>query len=62
MSFTYLRNGKGSTMDPCDTPNVKLEESEQQSSKCTLNNCFERYDLNQPIVWLKKPIALNFFQ
>ena len=63
MSFTYMRDSNGPRMDPCGTPHVILDGSEQQFSKFTLNNRLEieRYDLNQPMVWFEKPIALNFF-
>ena len=49
MSFTYIRNCNGPRMDPCGTPHVILEGSEKQLLKFTLNNQFERHDLNQPI-------------
>ena len=47
MSFTYMRDKKDPRMDPCGTAHEILEGSEKQFSKLTLNNRFERYDLER---------------
>ena len=33
MSFTYMRNSKGPTIDHCGNPHLVLEGSEKQLSK-----------------------------
>ena len=38
------------------TPYVTFERFEQKFSNFTLNNQFERYDLNQSLAWLEKPV------
>ena len=42
ISLTHIKNDKGLRTDPCGTPHDKLETSEKEFPKCTVNLQFDR--------------------
>ena len=42
ISLAYIKNNKGSIIDPCGTPHDMLETSEKDFSKYTVNLKFDR--------------------